>query len=180
MAGATLALTNAEGEHMNTAGHPPRQGGVRSAMCVALCMTLYAALPLAQAQTAAATESLRQYDIPAGPLSAALAAWGVQSDRQLVFAPGLVAGKQSGGVSGRHGVEQALTQLLAGTGLAWKRFNGQTYTLEQAPPRPPVDAHQTPASKSRAPSAAAAQEVPQLGAVSVTGTRIRGGVTASP
>lgn len=149
-------------------------------MCVALCMALYAALPMAQAQTAAATESLRQYDIPAGPLSAALAAWGVQSDRQLVFAPDLVAGKQSHGVSGSHGAEQALTQLLAGTGLAWKRIDGQTYTLEHAPPPRPVDAHQKPASKSRAPSSAAAQEVTQLSAVSVTGTRIRGGVTASP
>jgi outer membrane receptor protein involved in Fe transport len=149
-------------------------------MCVALCMALYAALPMAQAQTVAATESLRQYDIPAGPLSTALAAWGVQSDRQLVFAPGLVAGKQSRGVSGSHGAEQALTQLLAGTGLAWKRVNGQTYTLEHAPPPRPVDAHQKPASKSGAPSSAAAQEVTQLSAVSVTGTRIRGGVTASP
>ncbi|HXE08517.1 MAG TPA: TonB-dependent receptor, partial [Acidobacteriaceae bacterium] len=143
-------------------------------------MALYVALPMAQAQTAAATESLRRYDISAGPLSAALAAWGVQSDRQLVFDPGLVAGKQSRGVSGRHGAEQALTQLLAGTGLAWKRINGQTYTLEHAPPPPPVDAHQKPASKSRAPSSAAAQEVVQLDIVSVTGTRIRGGVTASP
>lgn len=149
-------------------------------MCVALCMTLYAALPMAQAQTAAATESLHQYDIPAGPLPAALAAWGVQSDRQLVFAPGLVAEKQSRGVSGRYGAERALTQLLVGTGLAWKRINGQTYALEQAPPPLPVDAHQKSASKSRVSSSAAAQEVTQMDAVSVTGTRIRGGVTASP
>jgi outer membrane receptor protein involved in Fe transport len=148
-------------------------------MCVALCMALYAALPMAQAQTAAATESLRQYDIPAGPLSTALAAWGVQSDRQLVFAPGLVAGKQSRGVSGSHGAEQALTQLLAGTGLAWKRVNGQTYTLEHAPP-PPAGPHRKPVAKSRATAPAAAPEVTQLSAVSVTGTRIRGGVTASP
>ncbi|MHB1056718.1 MAG: TonB-dependent receptor domain-containing protein [Rhodanobacter sp.] len=143
-------------------------------------MALYAALPVAQAQTAAAAESLQQYDVPAGALSAALAAWGAQSDRQLVFSPGLVAGKQSRGVSGRHGAEQALTQLLAGTGLAWKRINGQTYALEHAPPPQPVDAHQKPGSKSRALSSTAVEKVTQLGAVSVTGTRIRGGVTASP
>jgi len=144
-------------------------------------MALYTALPTAQAQTTAATESIHQYAIPAGPLSAALSTWGAQSDRQLVFAPDLIAGKQSRGVSGHYGAEQALTQLLIGTGLAWKRVNGQTYTLERASPPPPVDAHQKPASKSKAsPSAAAAQKVTQLDTVSVTGTRIRGGVTASP
>jgi len=143
-------------------------------------MALYATLPMVQAQTTPATESIHQYDIPAGSLSTALGAWGSQSDRQLVFAPDLVAGKQSRGVSGRYGPEQALTQLLAGTGLTWKRVNGQTYALEQTPPPQPVDPHQKPASKSRVSSATAAQEVTQLDAVSVTGTRIRGGVTASP
>lgn len=167
---------------MNTAGHPPRRGGVRSAMYVALCVALYATLPMAQAQaqTAAATESLRQYDIPAGPLSAALAAWGAQSDRQLVFAPGLVAGKQSRGVSGRYDAEQALTQLLAGTELAWKRVNGQTYTLEHAPPPQSRNTGHKRSSESSSASPATASEVTQLGAVSVTGTRIRGGTTPSP
>ena len=118
---------------MNTAGKRYCRGIVGNALCVALCMALYAAVPMAQAQTVAATESVRQYEIPAGPLSTALSAWGAQSDRQLVFAPGLIAGKQGRGIYGRYGAEQALTQLLAGTGLAWERVDGQTYTLKQAP-----------------------------------------------
>ena len=163
---------------MNTAGKRSCRGTVRSALCVALCMALYAALPTAQAQTATATESLRQYDIPAGSLSTALGAWGAQSDRQLVFAPDLVAGKQSHGVSGRYGPEQALTQLLAGTGLAWERVDGQTYALKQAPP--PTNTNQKRVPKPEPASSAATQKIKMLDTVTVTGTRIRGGATPSP
>jgi outer membrane receptor protein involved in Fe transport len=132
---------------------------------------------MAQAQPAAATESIRQYDIPAGSLSTALNAWGAQSDKQLVFAPDLIVGKQSRGVSGRYGAEQALTQLLAGTGLAWERVNGQTYTLKQAPT---TNGNQKRPSKPKAQSSTAAQKIAELSVVSVTGTRIRGGTTPSP
>lgn len=142
-------------------------------------MTLYAALPMAQAQTTAATESIHQYDIPAGSLSTVLGAWGAQSDRQLVFAPDLVAGKQSRGVSGRYGAEQALTKLLAGTGLAWERVDGQTYALKRGSQQP-AGIDRKRASKPEASSAAATQDVTRLDAVTVTGTRIRGGTTPSP
>jgi len=165
---------------MSTAGNRYCKGAVRSVLCAALCVALYATMPAAYAQSATSSESIRQYDIPAGSLSSALGAWGAQSDRQVVFAPGLVTGKQTRGASGQYGAEQALTQLLVGTGLAWKRVNGQTYALEQAPPPLPANAKQKRASKSKAPSSATAQKVTQLSTVSVTGTRIRGGVTASP
>jgi len=142
-------------------------------------MALYAAMPMAQAQTAAATESVRQYDIPVGSLSTALSAWGAQSDRQLVFAPDLIAGKQSRGVSGHYGAEQALTQLLAGTGLAWERVDGQTYALKRGSQQP-AGTDRKRASKPEASPAAATQDVTKLDAVTVTGTRIRGGSTPSP
>ena len=163
---------------MNTAGKRYCRGIVGNALCVALCMALYAAVPMAQAQTVAATESVRQYEIPAGPLYTALSALGAQSDRQLVFAPGLIAGKQARGIYGRYGAEQALTQLLAGTGLAWERVDGQTYTLKQAPL--PTDANQKRTSKPKAPSSTTTQKISELSAVTVTGTRIRGGSTPSP
>lgn len=153
---------------------------VGNILCAALGTALYATAPALYAQSAASSESIRQYDIPAGSLSSALGAWGAQSDRQVVFAPDLVAGKQTGGASGQYGAEQALTRLLAGTGLTWKRVNGQTYALEKAPPPQAPGASQKPVSKPKASSSAAAQKVTQLDAVSVTGTRIRGGVTASP
>src|SRR5690348_16090558 len=165
---------------MGTAGNPYRIGLVRNVLYAALCVALYANVPAAHAQSTASSESIRQYDIPAGSLSSALGAWGAQSDKQVVFAPDLVAGKQTRGLSGQYAAEQALTQLLAGTGLAWKRVNGQTYALETAPPPQPASANHKPAPKSKTSPSAAAQKPTQLDAVSVTGTRIRGGVTASP
>lgn len=168
---------------MNTAGQRSCRGIVGNALCVALCMALYAAVPMAQAQTTAATESVRQYDIPAGSLSTELSAWGAQSDRQLVFAPDLIAGKQGRGISGRYGAEQALTQLLAGTGLAWERVNGQTYTVKRAPP---ADANQKPTSfvplgtdKRREENKSAKSRPVELTTVQVTGSRIRGAPPSS-
>jgi outer membrane receptor protein involved in Fe transport len=141
---------------------------------------LYATAPAAHAQSATSNESIRQYDIPAGSLSSALSVWGAQSDRQVVFAPDLVAGKHTNGASGQYTAEQALAQLLAETGLTWKRINGQTYALGKAPSPPPPRADRKAASKPKTSSSTAAQNVTQLDTVSVTGTRIRGGITASP
>jgi len=135
-------------------------------------MALYAAMPMAQAQTTAATESVRQYDIPAGSLSTALSAWGAQSDRQLVFAPDLIAGKQSRRVSGHYGAEQALTQLLAGTGLAWERVDGQTYTIKRKPQSPASTGQKRP-SRPKAPPTAT-QKIVTLSTVTVTGSQIVG------
>ncbi|TAL90503.1 MAG: TonB-dependent receptor [Rhodanobacter sp.] len=95
-----------------------------------------------------------------------------------MFAPDLIAGKQGRGISGRYGAEQALTQLLAGTGLSWERVSGQTYALKQAPP--PTKANQKSISKPKPPSSTTTQKIAELGAVTVTGTRIRGGTTPSP
>src|SRR5690242_14929191 len=163
---------------MNTAGNRCCEAVVRNILCAALGAALYAPVPAAHAQSAASSELVHQYDIPAGSLSSALGAWGARSDRQVVFAPDLVAGMQTKGVSGRYGAEQALTQLLIGTGVAWKRVNEQTYALEKAPPPQSPRAGKKPVSKSRTSSSAPAKKMTQLDTVSVTGTRIRGGVTA--
>src|SRR5690348_12312365 len=178
--GANLVPAHQRRGHMSKVSSRRCKGAIRNILWAALCAALYATAPAAYAQSAASSESIRQYDIPAGSLSSALGAWGAQSDRQVVFAPDLVAGKQTKGASGQYGAEQALTQLLAGTGLAWKRVNGQTYALETAPPPQPASANHKPAPKSKTSPSAAAQKPTQLDAVSVTGTRIRGGVTASP
>src|SRR5690348_4114842 len=170
--GANLAPTHGRRGYMNTAGNRRCSGAVRNILCAALCAALYVPVPAVHAQSTASGEPIRQYNIPAGSLSSALGAWGAQSDRQLVFAPDLVAGKHTRGASGQFSAEQALTQLLADTGLTWKRVNGQTYALEKAPPPQPVNTNQKPSSKSRTTSSAAAQKVTQLDTVSVTGTRI--------
>lgn len=164
---------------MSTADNRRCKGVVRNVLCAALGVALYATAPAVYAQSAASGESIRQYTIPAGSLSSALSAWGAQSDKQVVFAPDLVTGKRSRGATGQYSAEQALTQLLAGTGLAWKRVNGQIYALEKAPPPQPRNANQKRASKPKAPLSTAAQKITTLNAVSVTGTHILGSTIPS-
>ena len=161
---------------MNTAGNRCCKGAVRNILCAALCAALYAPVSAALAQSAASGESIRQYNIPAGSLSSALSAWGAQSDKQVVFAPDLIVGKQTRGASGQYNAESALTQLLAGTGLAWVRVNGQTYALKQPLQSIPSDKKSsTDANRKQSSQARAAPSVPtKLEAVSVTGTQIVG------
>lgn len=162
---------------MNTASGRCCKRTVRNILCTALCVALCASIPAAYAQSASSSESTRQYGIPAGSLSNALRAWGAQSDKQVVFAPNLVAGKQTRGATGQYSAEQALTQLLAGTGLAWKHVNGQTYALKRTSHVTSVPASaqaddQTEASGHKAKSSSKTKPT-VLQAIHVTGTRIK-------
>lgn len=57
------------------------------------------------------------FSIPAGPLSAALGAFGVQAGVMVASDPGLTAGASTRGLTGTYAVDAALERLLAGTGL---------------------------------------------------------------
>ena len=57
------------------------------------------------------------FDIGAGDLKAALEAYAKQTGQQLVYQPDDVKGRSTPGVHGAMSSEQALTALLAGTGL---------------------------------------------------------------
>lgn len=97
------------------------------ALAIALAVPAAVALPaVAQAQEAA-----QQFDIPAGDLSAALERYSAQTGMQLVYSSDLIAGKRSPGASGRMSPQQALGQLLAGSGLS-ARVSGNSATLVQA------------------------------------------------
>ncbi|HEK1685934.1 TPA: TonB-dependent siderophore receptor [Pseudomonas putida] len=82
-------------------------------------------LALALAVSAAATHSYAAQapaaiQIQAQPLAQALAQLGQQTNLQLFFSPELVAGKQAPAVSGNLAPEQALQQLLQGSGLTYE------------------------------------------------------------
>ena len=62
----------------------------------------------------------RRYDIPAGPLDAALSAYQAASGVALTVPPELVRGLTSLGVSGVYTADQALVQLLRGTSLTFR------------------------------------------------------------
>ncbi|MDF2863270.1 MAG: TonB-dependent siderophore receptor [Achromobacter mucicolens] len=87
----------------------------------------------AQAQTQALAPRTVAFNIPAGPLGAALGTFGVQAGVMVASDPGLTAGAMTRGLTGTYGVQAALERLLAGTGLqAVARAEGG-YRLRQAP-----------------------------------------------
>jgi len=93
---------------------------------LALALAVSAALPQAQAGQAAAIH------IQAQPLGQALSQLGLQTSLQVFFSPELVAGKQAPAVDGNLSPEQALGQLLQGSGLQY-RIDGGSVTLSPAP-----------------------------------------------
>ena len=166
---------------MITARHR-RFSGVMAvhALCAALATVMYTATAPVYAQAVAQSQAVRQYDIPAGPLPAALSAWGAQSGQQLVFSPELVAGKRSRAVSGRHTAGEALRRLLQDTGLEAQDAGNSTFALRRAPaPAAGVPVSAAPVAPAPAPTSPE-PDVKELGRVTATGTRIRGAQLTSP
>ena len=83
---------------------------------------------------------VRAYQIPAGPLSSALARFVGQAGILLAGSTELANGKTSGGLQGSHGIDAALAQLLSGSGLEAVRNTDGSYTLRRAAPPAQVDA----------------------------------------
>ncbi len=109
-----------------------------------LCGLLFFSQPSAYAQ-----EAQVEFDIAPQDLAEALREFRQQSQVQVVYSPGAVAGKQSPGVSGAHIPLEALELLTVGTGLVVEQDDSGIVTIrvptaaEAAPePEPPVDAPQ--------------------------------------
>lgn len=131
-----------------------------------LGLTSCAALLMAAAPVAAQTvDAVRRYDIAAGPMDRALAAFAQQSGQQILYSAALTSGRQSPGLSGDYAPEAALAALLADSGLDFRRTRPNVFVVFD-------------------PSARAEAEVPQppsvLDDVVVTGTYFRGADSPSP
>ena len=83
---------------------------------------------------------VRVYQIPAGPLSTALARFVGESGILLAGSTELASGKTSRGLQGSHAVADGLAALLAGSGLEAVRNADGSYTLRRAAPPAEVDA----------------------------------------
>lgn len=97
------------------------QSGIRrSALVLALAGAL--GLPLAatptSAQAQAQSERLYSIDLPAQPLNTALTALSRQTNTPIMAGGSRVAAHSAPAVSGRMTVQEALTRLLAGSGLS--------------------------------------------------------------
>jgi catecholate siderophore receptor len=90
--------------------------------------------PVASAQTRDRARVL-PFDIPAGTLETALNAFQRLTGLRVIITNESMRGLASPGVSGAHTAEQALAQILAGTGVTYRRSAPDTLTLEiQAAP----------------------------------------------
>lgn len=90
---------------------------------------LAAALPAVAAGQTAASAALRDFDIPAGPLDAALDRFARDTGVTVDADPALVGGKRSPGLRGAYAVPDALARLLAGSGLEARPQAGGRYVV---------------------------------------------------
>ncbi|WP_155955215.1 TonB-dependent receptor domain-containing protein [Rhodomicrobium udaipurense] len=105
-----------------------RQGKrVRAVMAGSLILTGSVALSApspAQQQSASSRLS-----VPAGALESALLALGRQANLRLVYSSSLTSGKVTHGVSGQQTPQNAVAQLLAGTGLGYTFTGSNTVRI---------------------------------------------------
>ena len=105
---------------------------VSSALCLCLSASALAAQPQASPQLLAQAGAL-DFSIAPQSLAGALTEFARQSGLQISFRPDTVQDLSSAGLSGRYGAEQALSHLLAGSGLSWRHGEGNSITVETAP-----------------------------------------------
>lgn len=77
-------------------------------------------------------ESVQDYDIPAGSLTAALIRLVEQSGLQLTYEAALTEGLTTGELRGRYTPKEALSRLLSGTGLAARATGAASVTIVRA------------------------------------------------
>lgn len=83
-----------------------------------------------------AQEVVGTYAIPAQDLDGALRAFAMQTGRDVLYPPQVVAGKRSPGARGQMTERQALGALLAGSGLTFSQTSSGGYALQD--PNAPV------------------------------------------
>ena len=95
-----------------------------------MCGAAFISSMLIAAPASAQAQSI-DFNIPAQSLSAALDSFAAQSRQPLLVAPEMTAGKNSQGVTGLADSSEALSRLLAGTGLGY-RVSGKTFLIVDA------------------------------------------------
>lgn len=117
----------------------------RSALVAALLATtaLPASMALTGAQAFAQSSAQTRFDVPAGPLSRALAAFGSQSGTQVSYEASIATGKTSAGIRGAATREEALARILQGSGLVYSFSNAASVVIADpvSAAHAPVDAN---------------------------------------
>ncbi|AZD79835.1 TonB-dependent receptor [Pseudomonas chlororaphis] len=110
----------------------PVSPGLRPLLHLGFMLTLSSSPLFIQASWADAA-ARRSYQVPAGPLSAALTRFAGLAGVNLSVDPQLVSGRNSSGLSGEYGVEEGFARLLQGSGLQLQPVGEQAYILTPAP-----------------------------------------------
>lgn len=145
---------------------------------VRISMLSASALAMAVATPAVAQAQVRQFDIPAQPLSSALLEFSKQSDVMVLVSPDVAQGKRAPAVRGSLPVNEAIARLLRGSGLKAAPNPGGGYRIERAAATGTSSAASRPSMPSV--QVAAADAEGEDAEILVTGSRIRGGQTPSP
>ena len=116
--------------------HRPGRAPRPSRLCIALLAAgLASATPSVLAQNARGDHAaVQRFDIPAQPLDEALRSYMRQSGVQVVYPAIPAHGVSSRAVNGSLPANEALQQLLQGSGLAVRRVSADAVTLEAATP----------------------------------------------
>src|SRR5690349_18926633 len=94
-------------------------------------LTAASALVLTMSAGVAHAEDREPITIAPQSLTTALQEFGSQTARQVMFSPDLIASKKTLGVSAATDEQIALAELLAGTGLGYRR-EGDVYLIVRA------------------------------------------------
>jgi len=140
--------------------------------------SLFGAGVAAPVMAAPFQQSTSDTAIPAMPLNKALNAFSQREHLQLVYVSKVADGVRTKGAPAGLSPEATLQKLLEGTGLGYRFLNAKTVTIYAAS-EPPTSGSK-PAREPVTSAERAKSEPTTLSSVTVTGTRIRGGVTASP
>ncbi|MEZ6023339.1 MAG: TonB-dependent receptor [Hyphomonadaceae bacterium] len=136
--------------------------GLRHALLVT-CASMGAIAAATPAVALAQQTATRQYAIEPQSLDAALREFALQTGRDVLFSPEVVAGKTSPGAQGSLDEAQALNAILDGTGLEARLTRTQGYVVQD---------QSSPTRLGAASPAASSDDEEAEEAIVVTGTRI--------
>ena len=144
-----------------------------------IALSLLAILATATASAAAPDE----LELPAQPLADSLRAIAAKTQSNVIFDGKLVEGKSAPPLKTKASADEALKQLLEGTGLTFRHLDDKTVTIQKITGNATVSNDrirlaqgrgQSSARDRRAAAGSVSNEVSELEEVVVTGSQIRG------
>ncbi|NSL70632.1 hypothetical protein C6Y62_02210 [Hyphomicrobium sulfonivorans] len=102
----------------------------RAILCLSAALLAGAPGAVTPAMAQSTQSTTKSFSIPAGSLTSALNSFAAQSGLQILFDASLANGKSTTGASGSLTPNQALSNILAGTGITYRYTGQSTITLD--------------------------------------------------